>query len=59
MRQIGILLLCCISLLSSGASVYDSRTQRGTATNNHGFFSLTLPVGVVRLETEGAFGIAG
>lgn len=35
-----------------GASVYDSRTQRGTATNNHGFFSLTLPVGVVRLETS-------
>ena len=35
-----------------GASVYDSRTQRGTATNNHGFFSLTLPVGAVRLETS-------
>lgn len=35
-----------------GASVYDSRTQKGTATNNHGFFSLTLPVGAVRLETS-------
>lgn len=35
-----------------GASVYDSRTQKGAATNNHGFFSLTLPAGAVRLETS-------
>lgn len=35
-----------------GASVYDPHSQRGTATNAQGFFSLTLPAGPIRLETS-------
>lgn len=30
-----------------GANVYDQNTMQGTATNNYGFFSLTLPEGEV------------
>jgi len=32
-----------------GARVYDEKSQKGTLTNNFGFFSLTLPTGEVQL----------
>lgn len=35
-----------------GASVYNPKTQEGTATNNHGFFSLTVQQGDIQLETS-------
>ncbi len=34
----------------SGASVYEVGSQRGTATNSQGFFSLTLPAGPARIR---------
>lgn len=33
-----------------GATIYESGSALGTATNEYGFFSLTLPEGDVRLE---------
>lgn len=35
-----------------GASVYDINTYQGTATNNYGFFSLTLPADSVHLKVS-------
>lgn len=35
-----------------GASVYETNSRAGTASNNFGFFSLTLPAGDVKLQAS-------
>ncbi|WP_374048118.1 TonB-dependent receptor domain-containing protein [uncultured Parabacteroides sp.] len=35
-----------------GASVYEAHTRMGTASNNFGFFSLTLPAGEIKIQAS-------